>query len=423
VSKSLKIALVVPDDRYQFDDRRHCRVTALRAACKAGQIDLAVFPEAYAVESRERIQGIADDCAKTLGVASLVGVETTDGFETAVYRNPAPVAGETGAHVYVKHSTAERLAFEWPDYRRTGEGMFTPIVLKGRRLSVQICHDMYFGLLGQRMRTAGADTFIDLTGGGVNLRKWTNVIQGRSLELSAPFLCTMAKRRSDSGGASQAVAFHSGERLKAAVENVGPKGFGGYLVYDVPASMPSDDDDPAGDDQAFTNKRYEDITIAVDSAKNADIRITSGTVRVGKQVVSGGWHSIEKDVGRVGIMAMSLDDLSDGLALYRRIPERAAYDHHVVAYCAAKSTDRFDNLLALAKLRAIEHRIAVVVAAGDHRAVLKTNRYKNIQRFQEVAGLFGLNAEFLGGTWSTIGSTPGLGIPEQFFPTYLSLTT
>jgi hypothetical protein len=54
---------------------------------------------------------------------------------------------------------------------------------------------MFFGLLGRRMKRAGADVFVDITGGGVNLRKRMNVIQGRSLEPAAPFLCTMGKRQ------------------------------------------------------------------------------------------------------------------------------------------------------------------------------------------------------------------------------------
>jgi len=428
MSRSLRIALVVPNDKYEFENERHCRLKALRSACKAGDIDLVVFPEGYRRdEDRDGIQTVADEWADRLGVPSIVGVGTGDGFQAAVYRNPTPAAGDTTSHVYVKHSTSDKVAFQWVDDQRKRQAMFEPIVLKGRKIAVQICHDMFFGLIGQRMRKAGADVFIDITGGGVNLRKWTNVIQGRSLELTSPFLCTMAKRGNDGSGASQAIAFHSGRCLKAGTRNVGSKGFGGYEVYTLPAGLFPGEGELAPDDQAFTDKRYGDITVAVDSPKSADVQIesSSGAVRVGKKQVvpSSAWCGLEKPVGRVGVLALPLSALSDGLALYKRIPEQGAFSHHVVTYCAAEASDSFEDLLALAKLRAIEHRIAVVLVAGGHRAVLKTNRYKNIQRFKEADGVFGLNAEFLGGTWSTASSTPRMGIPEEFFPSYLSLAT
>jgi hypothetical protein len=425
VKSALKVALVVPNYAHEWDHERHCRIKNLRAACRNGEIDLVVFPEAYDWQDGRKIQAIADDWAGYLEAPAIVGIGTDDGFQTAVYRNPSPRRGETATHVYVKHSTADRVAFEWPEYRYQSESMFKPILLRGRNIAVQICHDMFFGLLGQRMKREGAEVFIDITGGGVNLRKWTNVIQGRSLELAAPFLCTMAKRPRE-GGASRAIALSAGRLLRPTCRNVGAEGFGGYVVYELGAvhqNGASEDDD--GEAQAFTAKRYRDITLTVNGEAPADICIDSddGGVRVRGEAIAaqGAWRCFQGRVGRVGVLSIPLARLWDGRALYHHLPDRGAFDHHVVVYFARAKPVALDDVLALMRLRAVEHRVGVVVVAGEYREALKTNRYKNVQRFQEVNGSFGLNAEFLGGTWSTAGSTPGLGIPERFFDRYLAV--
>jgi hypothetical protein len=424
VTDALKVALVVPNYRYRWNDERHCRIKGLRTVCKKGAVDLVVFPEGYEPQAGRKIQSVADEWSNYLGVPTIVGIGTDDGFQTAVYSNPSPARGETATHVYVKHSTAERLAFEWPDYTRQRASMFRPIVLKGTKVAVQICHDMFFGLLGQRMKLGGAEVFIDITGGGVNLRKWTNVIQGRSLELAAPFLCTMAKRPNENG-VSRAVAFRSGKPSRPAFGDVGREGFGGYDVHELPRDVefhPGTNDEDG--QQAYTEKRYRDITVAVGATTSADISVdpASGSLHLRRELPpSGSWRGLESRVGRVGVLELALDVLWDGLALYQRVPKKGAFDQHIVVYFSSTEPAAFDDVLALMKLRAVEHRVGVVAIAGDRREVLKTNRYKNIQRFNEVNGVFGLNAEFLGGTWSTVGTTPALGIPERFFDDYLAL--
>jgi hypothetical protein len=427
VNGALRIALVVPDYRYTWEDKRHCRVKDLRAECRNGRVDLVVLPEAYEPQAGRQLQNIVNEWAAYFNAPTIVGVGTDDGFQVALYRNPKPERGDSATHLYVKHSTSERVAFEWPNYRRVRDAMFTPIILSARRIAVQICHDMFFGLVGQRMNREGAEVFLDISGGGVNFRKWSNVIQGRSLELEAAFLCTMAKR-SGEGGAARALAFHNGTELEAVVRKVGHDGFGGYEIYEVPAGRRA-----AGrtgtsygdEDQPYTDKRYRDITIAPRGGASADIVMNAATssLTVGARHVQEGegWHGFESAAGRVGVLAMGIDSLRDGTILYKHVPPRGTFDHHVVGYLSSREPAAVANLLALAKLRAIEHRLGVVIQAGDYRVALKTNRYKNIQRFQEVNGVFGLNAEFLGGTWSTAGTTPTLGIPDRFFSEYLAL--
>ena len=61
--------------------------------------------------------------------------------------------------------------------------------------------------------------------------------------------------------------------------------------------------------------------------------------------------------------------------------------------------------------------------AGTVREVIKTTKYKHIQRIYERNGVFGLNTECLGGTYSTAVGTSLKGIPISQFSAYRSLLT
>lgn len=91
-------------------------------------------------------------------------------------------------------------------------------------------------------------------------------------------------------------------------------------------------------------------------------------------------------------------------------------------YAGQHPTRSSDELLALAKLRAIELRVGVGILGVDStREMIKTNRYKNIQRFVAHDGVFGLNAEFLGSLRTTATANSTLGIPREWFDEYMKL--
>ena len=95
-------------------------------------------------------------------------------------------------------------------------------------------------------------------------------------------------------------------------------------------------------------------------------------------------------------------------------------EHYIVFYYG-KSQLTKSGIFSLAKLRAIENRIGIIVLSKDIKLVLKTTKYKNIQLFQERKGIFGLNKECLDGPMSIFTHRPIDGIPVKVKEKYLEL--
>lgn len=425
MSQSLRMALVVPDVHYAWDDERQFRIRELKEHIGAGDVDLVVFPEAYEYATRGEAQARADAWANEMSIPVLVGVSLHEGYELAAYRNPWPRRGETAAHLYVKHSTSPRLAFEWPNYGGACDAMFEPISLLGSKLGVQICHDMFFGLIGARLRARGATTLVDLTGGGVNLSKWNNVIQARSIELGGPFFCTMARRPGD-GGAAVAIGYTRGRPMRPVLDKTRDDGAGGFAVFEIGDSGYEGDD--AFLKQSFSDKIYEDILVGfgLNPSSSVDVAVT---VAGGRLVASGprpiasvpGWQGFLTSKGKLGVLLLPLGSLTDGLAIHRAEPPAGTFDHHLVVYGDGRSGANPSEVIALLRLRAIEHRVAAAALTPNLCELIKTNRYKNIQRMKSVDGRFGLDGHFLGGSSSGARDGTSLGIPNRFMTRYRAL--
>jgi hypothetical protein len=179
--------------------------------------------------------------------------------------------------------------------------------------------------------------------------------------------------------------------------------------------------------QPFSPQEYSDITLSLGTGQSADIMIRlqgQGIEITGSQpgAPCGEWRSFANKSGRIGVLPLPLETLADGAAVHRLDAPEGTYDHHLLLYYSSKTGgSSLQDTLSLMKLRAIEHRVGVALLAGDRREVLKTDRYKKIQRFVERKGIFGLNREFLGGTWSTAGTDSSNGVPYEWFPAYRAL--
>jgi len=424
--KKLRIALVVPVYGLKGADGEH-KKELLKEKCHSGQIDLIVYPEYFGGRytfnnAVDNIRTYAEEFkTPVLSGCSILGEVIDKNFIAAVYVNPDPMPGETDNHLYLKHSSADRLAYQWPGYAGNDDPMFKPVKLGGFKFGVMICHDQFFGLVTARCADLGAQGLFDLTGDNVQLKKWTDVIQGRSIEINGPFFCTMASNlttlKPKSKAKAKAMAYDNGVELMP-MSYARPDGTGGFHIFEWTTERPGG---PIIVHQGYSPKKYNDIRLSLGRDRNCDISIHYAD---GKLTLSGRkplqkvgkWHGFEVS-GRAGVLSLPVEDIYRTRKLYKLRPPSGSFAHHIVVYHKQKTPVDQDRILAMAKLRAIEHRVAVVILAGDMREVIKTDRYKHIQRIQAQNNIFGLNASNMGGTYSTYRSA----IPPELFDNYLEL--
>lgn len=419
----LRIALVVPD--YRTSDRGVYDKAALRADITGGSVDLVVFPEHFLQAHLRDAAPAVDALAHDLGAPVLTGVWVDDAYQTAFYANPYAGERDTRSHFYFKHSTSVKTAYDWPGYRLHRDRMFEPIRLGDARIGVHLCHDMFFGLVPARLRAGGATTLINLTGGDVNLAKWRNIVRGRSIEHRCLFLCTMAKARTDGRGAAAALAFDRGRPLLPSGDGRTPAP-GRHVVFGTRAGTLDPGD--ASRTQAFSPRAYDDIKIGLGARpqRGLDVVVTAshGALHVaGGRRVAGqpGWTAFTTACGSLGVATLPMSALTDPYAVHRLEPRSAVFDHHLLVYGGGNEPTH-DEVIALLRLRAIEHRMACGYLGVHGRELIKTSRYKNIQRLRHVAGVFGLDGMWMGGTFASASdASSALGIPPAHISAYREL--
>jgi hypothetical protein len=417
--KDLRVALVVPDQKLPTAAKRRW-MDALHAACRSSEVDLVVFPESYEDAALDSAIAVARTLADDFNVPVLAGVETHEGFQTAAYFNPNPFSGETASHLYIKHSSAAHLAFERRNYRGRRDPMFKPICLGGQRLGVMICHDMFYGLITDIYLEKEATGLFDLTGGDVRLAKWRNIVQGRSIELGGPFFCTMARGENVRAQAG-AIAFRNGLEQKPITSHLGPEGTGGFAIFPLSPGA-GKEARLESSDRFSSHEQYKDIRVSLGGRGFAHVAISvsSGKAKVEGQASTGleqRWHGFKLPAGHTGVLCLPLKELWSPRRLYEMFPSDGAFAHHIVVYFATETPADPERVLALARLRAIEHRIAVGILAGGMREMLKTNTWKSIQRFRPNGDVFGLDARNLRGTRSACAA----GISVNLIDAYLEL--
>jgi len=284
-----------------------------------------------------------------------------------------------------------------------------------------LCHDMFFPLITDTLVRHGAEILIDLTGGNVNFQKWNNIIQARSLEIQGAFICTMGYSP-NKGGYSSCIAYENGRKC---LEGPEPPGF-------AVVALPCDHTIPEEKEQDFSSQSYTDITISFDKDKEADLEIikTNGEIRVtnyGKILNpdTDRWIKTKNRKGNkiIGLLMLPLKDLLDRTSILKKKPQ-SPIDFHLILYYGEKLPPLTNSdLMALAKLRAIENRVGILVNTDEMHEALKTTKYKNIQRFKEKNGVFGFNEECLGGPESIFSQSGTRGISIDFKEKYLELLT
>ena len=419
----LRIVLAVPLAGGSFDQRTFERWR------KTEHIDLVVFPENYLFTSARRsslgdvseacIEG-AEQLANDLGLAVLTGVWCDDavsgrGMQCAAFWNPAPRRGETREHFYAKHSTSRALPYELPDYDSLRDRMFEPIALGGRKLGVQLCHDQFFGLVSAKLERAGADTLFDLTGDSVVRSKWMNVIMGRTLERPFPYFCTMSRRARETSNIAFSVGMRDGREI-VALKKSESRERGDLTLYDVGGKLA-----PFKLTQDYSPKSYDELTIALAPSKaKANVPLpTASSKKLGKTATA--WRELRVGPRRLGILELPLEEIGNPLCIHEHEQLDSPFDAHLVCFVTDADVDA-ERAVALARLRAIEHRTGIALCARNVREVLKSSRYKNIQRVAERPdGTFGIELDFMSGTYAGMGKTAGQGIPPEYQDDYRRL--
>jgi hypothetical protein len=139
--------------------------------------------------------------------------------------------------------------------------MFDPIILRGRKIGMMICHDMFFPAVVDTLVRHGAGILVDLIGGNVNLRKWTNIIRPRSLEIGGSFICTMGHYPTERprAGSSFYIAYEDGKKVQFGNRPLrGQVNQPIFEMVEVPAKNSISEDE----EQPFSKIPYSDITIS-----------------------------------------------------------------------------------------------------------------------------------------------------------------
>ena len=88
---------------------------------------------------------------------------------------------------------------------------------------------------------------------------------------------------------------------------------------------------------------------------------------------------------------------------------------HVVVYCGNNTSGLSQReIISLASLRVIEHRIAALIMDGNCKEAIRQTKTKGVMRLEERNGLFGIKINQMGRLW-------GPSMPEQYRDQYLSL--
>ena len=159
----------------------------------AGEVvDFVLFPEGYICASDDKRKRSLQKLASELDAPLLVGAidKSLDASDRAwqVLLRFEP-DGPRPSRVYVKHSTAEAVAFEGQDWEPC-EALPT-FDLRGITAGATICHDHYLGLLPRYLAKRGAQLWVNPSFDNVTDRKWSSVLRLRAVENRFFALCTL----------------------------------------------------------------------------------------------------------------------------------------------------------------------------------------------------------------------------------------
>ena len=154
-------------------------------------VDFVLFPEGYVSASdRGRAEALRK-LAADLNAPLLVGaVDTTVDATRRAWQVLLRFDPDgSRSQVYVKHSTADAVAFERPDWEpRSALATFE---LAGATAGATLCHDQYLGLLPRALAACGARLWVNPSFDNVTDIKWSSILRLRAVENRFFSLCTL----------------------------------------------------------------------------------------------------------------------------------------------------------------------------------------------------------------------------------------
>lgn len=413
----MNILLVQPYEDYKYTYQK--LYDQIKKIVEKKPVDLVVFPEAFAkVDSEEEAWNIVDGIEGYLNTPVICGLSFPDGTERALYVNGEPDEGETDDSIFIKHSTAKKLSFELDKEDLEDMQIYKPIILKGKRIQVYICHDMFFPLVTERLEQEGLDILINLTGGNVRMSKWLNVLKGRSIELDTIVLCTMANRI-DMKQPSDRIGFKSGERLKANYKLGNGEKTHAFSLFSIDNLLREEEII----EPVYSEKRYTQFTVGLDEEADCTIDLAKWEVYSPKLTdlsVENTSLYLMKNNEPVYIHLKNYEELIDRTSFYKQ--SKVGEGHHIVIYLSEQPINE-EEAIAMMKLRVIENRIGCITVAKNCFIGAKTNRYKDVQLFKSTNNQIGFDLQFMHGIDSLFQNSVSSkqGVPMKFKEQYLSL--
>lgn len=156
-------------------------------------VDFVLFPEGYIRASDVKRKRLLQDLASELDAPLLVGATDNSVDPNSCRDWQVLLRFESGGscprRVYVKHSTAEAVAFEMPEWEP--HVRLPTFELGGTRAGATICHDHYLGLLPRFLAKGGARVWVNPSFDNVRDIKWSSVLRLRAVENRFFALCTL----------------------------------------------------------------------------------------------------------------------------------------------------------------------------------------------------------------------------------------
>jgi len=412
----MNILLVQPYEDYKFIYQK--LYEQILKIINKHNVDLVVFPEAFIeVKDNKEARDIVEDIADFLYKPVLCGMSYADGTERALYFNCTPSDGETSDSIFIKHSTAKRVAFDLGIQELEDLKVYNPILLNGQRIQTYICHDMFFPLITERLEEEEIDILINLTGGNVKMSKWCNVLKGRSIELDSFVLCTMANRKGEKQP-SDRIAFHGGEKLTANFKQGSGLRSHAFSIFSTTQPI----QEIEADETIYSDKQYQQFTVGFDETSDCTIdREEMGVYsRLPIAEEYEGSLCVVKDKETIHVHIADYEEIFERTYLYNE--PRSEGEHHIIIYLTDKPINE-KEAIAMLKLRVIENRIGCIVVGKEYLIGAKTNRYKDVQLFKSTDNKIGFELQFMQGIDSIFQKSVSTtqGIPLNFKEDYLAL--